>query len=254
MDLLSQLPFFTEMASASGSGSTTTSAPASTPSLPFTVKLDNIKCLPDSGEGYYEWSNTVTLLASVHMLGELLDGTSSTTPPSDTTELRTWKLRINQAKALLVSVVEQPLVAIITAQPTAREAWTSLQERFDRCNGTTLFFSVQSFFANQQMGTDTPMIDHLNNYDTIHRSLVDRLKETETTSPYRHLVSYLLNDTIKSYHLLMTSPRPQFHNVVDNILTKGDQTSNDVRVRLLKLVSSSIEPPNKGKALFSKNK
>jgi len=104
------------------------------------------------------------------------------------------------------------------------------------------------------MGTDTPMIDHRNNYDTAHYRLVDRFKETETTSPYRNLASYLANDTIKAHHLLMTLPRPQFNNVVDNILTKGNQTSNDVRVRLLELVSSSIEPPTKGKALFNKNK
>jgi len=194
VDLLSHLPFFTEMASASGSGSPSTSA---TPSFPFTVKLDNIKRLPDSGEGYHEWSNTVILLASVHMLDELLDGTSSITQPSYATELKTWKLGNNQAKALLVSVVEPPLISIITAQPTVHEAWTSIQEPFDRCNATILFFSVQSFFAIQQMGTDTPIIDHCNNYDTVHHRLVDRLKETEATSPYRNLAYYLQNDTRK---------------------------------------------------------
>jgi len=62
------------------------------------------------------------------MLDELLDGTSSTTSPTDTTEFRTWKPRNNQAKALLVSVVEQPLVSIITAPPIVHDAWTSLQE------------------------------------------------------------------------------------------------------------------------------
>jgi len=196
------------MVSTSGSGSTSTFTSASSPSLPLTVKLDNIKRFPDSGEGYHEWSNTVTLLASVHMLDELLDGTSSTTPPSDATELSTWKLRNDQAKALLVSAVEQPIVSIITAQPTAHEAWTSLQERFDRRNTTTLFFSVQSFFANQQMGTDTLMIDYLNNYDTAHHRLVDRLKETKTTSLYRHLAPYLKNDASKEHHLLMNLQRP----------------------------------------------
>jgi len=242
------------MASASGSGSTSTSTTASTPSLPFTVKLDNINRLPDSGEGYHEWSNTVTLLALVHILDELLDETSSSPPPSDATELNTWKLRNNQVKAILVSVLEQPQVSIIIAQPTARDTWTSLQERLYRRYAMTVFFSVQSIFANQPMGTNTPMIDHLNNYDIIHRRLVDRLKETKTTSPYRHLADYLKDETIKSQHLLMTLPRPQFNNFVDNILTNGDHTSNDVSVRILELVYSSSEIPTKIKALFYKNK
>jgi len=188
------------------------------------------------------------------MLDELLDGTSSTIPPSYATELMTWKLWNNQAEALLVSVVEHPLVSIITAQPTSREAWPSSQERFDRRNPTTLFFSVQSFFANQKIGTDMSMIDHLNNYDTVHPRLVDRLKETETTSPHRHLASYLENDTIKAQHPLMTLYRPQFYNIVDNILTKGEQTLNDLRIRPLELVSYYIQPASKGKALFNKNK
>jgi len=118
----------------------------------------------------------------------------------------------------------------------------------------TLFFLVQSFFANQQMGTDILMIGHLNNYDTVHRRLVERLKETETTSPYGHLGSHLETNTKKTHHFLITLPRPQFHNVVDNILTKGDQTSNNVHIKLLELISSSIEFTTKGKALFNKNK
>jgi len=70
----------------------------------------------------------VCLLASVHMLEKLLDSILSTTPHCDTIELRLWKLRNNQAKGLLVSIVGQPLVSIIIVQPTAREAWIALQE------------------------------------------------------------------------------------------------------------------------------
>ncbi|KAF8419855.1 hypothetical protein EV426DRAFT_676135 [Tirmania nivea] len=49
----------------------------------------------------------------------------------------------------------------------------------------------------------------------------------------------------------MTLPK-SFLNIIDNLKTKTDLTYLDVRTRLLELVSSSVEPTTKSKALFNK--
>ena len=135
-----------------------------------------------------------------------------------------------------------------------RDAWQALQDRFDYCNLTTLNIYIKSFCSSVSMADNTTMLDHINRYKNYLRLLIQWCKDTVSNDPYQHLVNYLSDEKIKSYHLLMTLPE-SMANVIDNLRSKPDLKYLYVRTRLLELASSSVvETPKKNKALSAKRR
>ena len=193
------------MASAAALSSSATTPPTQlTPSL----KFYNIKRLSNDGSYYLCWKSQVLMIFAYYDLTEIIDGTLSA--PSDPDELKTWKKLNTQTKVHLMMLCEQPLPQPIANEPTAPLAWTYLHDRFDRRNTTTLFHSVNSFFSNSKKADDTTMLDHINQYDTNLRRILDRLNKTDDNA------KYFEDDTIRAYHLLMTLPN-SMENIIDNL-------------------------------------
>jgi len=234
---------------AGSSGSTSTSAATTTPSSQqLSFKLDNIERLKD-GTGYHNWCGIMQPHLRRLKLKDYIDGTI--TKPTDSTALENWEDADISALLTIASILHSDRAHLVFNTPSAQDAWKSLQYCFDIRNPTTLFNSVQNFFAIQMTDNDT-MLDHILNYEQKHQALVERCKDTITTDPYQHLARYLEDDKIRAHHLLMTLPEP-FSNIVDNIQSKTTITYSDTRLRLSELHSSGIEVV-KNRALNMKSK
>src|SRR5437868_3280099 len=226
-------------------------SPISTSSQSLVFKLDHVRKLPSDGSGYHSWTTIATLFLKRSNLWTIVDGT--TAKPSDPDALNKWIRSDIDALLTIGALVDTELQNSVCSLPTARDAWTSLQDRFDRRNPTTLYTSVKTFFTSSDMSDDVSMLDHITSYENNLRQLTQRCKDTASDDPYQHLARYLENDKIRAHHLLMTLP-DRMSNVVDNLQSKTDLSLSDCRSRLLELASSSHTPSKSGKAFQVKGK
>ena len=234
---------------ADSSGSTGTSAATTTPlSQQLSFKFDNIERLKD-GTAYCNWCGIMQLYLRRLKLKDYINGTI--TKPTDPTALENWEDADISARLTIASMVHSDIAHLVFDAPSAQDAWKALQDCFHIRNPTTLFNSVQNFFAIKMTDNDT-MLDHILNYEQKHQALVERCKDIITTDPHQHLARYLEVDKIRAQHLLITLP-DSFSNIADNIQSKTTITYSDTRLRLFELHSSGIKVV-KNRALNVKGK
>jgi len=101
----------------------------------------------------------------------------------DLTELQKWEIQNIRAQLFLTSMVDMSILHIVSKALTAKDAWQALQDRFDRCNPTTLYTSVRSFFTSMSMADSTTILDYINGYENYLRQLVQHCKDISSNDP-----------------------------------------------------------------------
>ncbi|KAL6864057.1 hypothetical protein J3F83DRAFT_186922 [Trichoderma novae-zelandiae] len=214
----------------------------------FTFELDpsSLPQLSSKGDNYTVWRAAWTIAFRCVELWDIVsDGKAPTvteaTPatPALLADIAQWKRSDNQALVMIMSAVHPDNVWLVTTATSACQAWTVLQDRFDRDTATS---TVQQFcqLITMEYDINDNLIRHL---DAFHQAWVRlerrcRSSDHELAKSLRPLFS---SDSIKGSFFLTTLPK-LMDNVVDDLSTQNLNKFVDIEPRMLDIAYRRQQP------------
>ncbi|RFU72330.1 retrovirus-related pol poly from transposon tnt 1-94 [Trichoderma arundinaceum] len=123
------------------------------------------------GDNYAEWRAAWMIAFRFAELWDVItDGKPPAIAESATAEQiadsAQWRKNDNKAMVIIMSAVHPDIVMLVTTAASAHQAWTTLQDRYDR---DTAHSTIQQFrqLTSMRYNEDDDLMQHL---DTFHRA------------------------------------------------------------------------------------
>jgi len=168
--------------------------------------------------------------------------------------------RYQYAATYFIQTVESQWLILLATHKTTLKIWTALEDKFARGNTSSFLNQLNSVFDTKYDILDLRS-DHMNKYDPLWNRL--RLRCSTASSNDRYTLPFVFQTMFESPEakaaILLHSLPESMNNIVDNLQTKPDLTSDHVYNKLMDLkiptaVNSAENKPYKSNDVNGKRK
>eukprot|EP00794_Sanderia_malayensis_P002050 gene2050-biopygen1853 len=152
------------------------------------------------GENYHNWKFQMKLHLMAKNLWEIVTGDETLSEDATAAEKIRFKRRENLALATVCLSVVTGLQIYVRSAATAKEAWESLQQHFEKKSLSQKIFYRRKLYA-AQMDKGGSMLDHVNYIKT----LSEHLEAVGDSIAEKDLVIILVSSLPESYNYLITA-------------------------------------------------
>ena len=159
------------------------------------MNFDKLGC-----DNYHSWKFSMKMYLVGKDLWEIVDGTETQPPVENDDERKKFKKRANLALAAIGLAVKPNLQIYVRNCKTAKEAWESLQGRFEKKTlSKKIYYRKELYHACMPAGSDmTAHIDRI-------KTLAEHLEAVDDAVSEKDLVMILMSSWPAGYNNLITS-------------------------------------------------
>ncbi|KAK4084477.1 uncharacterized protein Triagg1_957 [Trichoderma aggressivum f. europaeum] len=154
----------------------------------------------------------------------------------------------NKAMVMLMSAVHADHLPMITTAATAHQAWTSLQDRYDR---DTAHSTIHQFrhLTSMRYDDQDDLVAHL---DTFHQawSHLERRCRSSSQELAKNLTPVFSSEAIKGSFFLSTLPE-SMDNIINNLSSRNINKFIDIEPEMLDIAQRRAQPADE-KAMYTK--
>lgn len=204
----------------------------------FNFKLDpsSLPKLDAKGDNFLDWKAAWARAFRFAELDDILSGVK--VKPEDREDRKAWDKQDDQAFVMLLSAVHSDLTTFIANCSTASDAWTTLENRFDRDTGNSTIYLFRTL-TNLRYADGDNLMSHLDDFRQIWTKLYTRTSNS-SQSIGKAMKAMFDSDEVKGSFFLTTLPDTLDH-VVDNLSSQGLTKFSQIEPKILDIASRKTE-------------